>query len=362
MRIAMTGNVFPFGEGKAYGAERVIYYLIRGLRALGHEIVLFANRQHTLPAGLVEAHIPVPHAYEWKIDESAKAAAEYEDRIGKRFDVYQCNYFGGIWDPNTVVRWNYAELAWCSWCHTAKHLGKQSFNTISVSKLMHDDMAEKLMPSTMIHYGIPVEDYVLGASGGYLVWAGKLEGGKGVEWAIEVARRSKRKLVVIGPPYNPGYFRTVMPYLDDKQVIWLRGCSDTVKREVLRNAHAFLSPNVANWTEQFGIVNIEALASGVPLIAWTHKSRRSGVWTDAVVTPSVNGFYVEYEDSHGKEFDEVAERVAQLVNDEVPKLDREAIKWNADGQWSNHVMATRYTWFYEQIQGGARHASLKVPF
>lgn len=356
----MTGNVFPFGEGKAYGAERVIYYLIRGLKRLGHEIVLFGNAQHDVSDEYIEAHVPIAHAYEWKTDANVGAAMQYEDRVGKRFDVFQCNYFGGVWDEEATRRWNYCELAWCSWCHTGMKTAK-AFNTISVSKLMHDDMASKSMPTTMIHYGIPVEDYLIGENRGYLVWAGKLEGGKGVEWAIEVANRANRKLIVIGPPYNPGYFRSVMPSLDETNVIWMRGCSDRVKIEILKHAHAFLSPNVATWTEQFGIVNIEALAAGLPLIAWTHKTRRSGVWTDGVVTPGVNGFYVEYEDSHGPEFYRVADQVAKLVNEEVPKLDRTRIKWNAE-EWSYIEMARRYEWFYQQIQGGKRYSSLVVPF
>lgn len=213
----------------------------------------------------------------------------------------------------------------------------------------------------MIHYGIPMEMYTVGVDGGYLVWLGKIEEGKGVEWAIETARIAKMPLVLMGPPYKPLYMRAkVLSQIDGVRVIWLRGVTDKVKREVLSRATAFLSPTVNGWCEHFGIVNVEAMASGTPVIGWSKPSNPSAVVGDGLIQPGVNGAVVHYDDSD-REFTAKAEEAASKLK-ELSKLDRNAIRATVVNEYSSALMARRYEWLYQQIQDGKRFASLTLPF
>lgn len=360
MRIAMSGNLFPFGPTKYYGGERVIGYLIEELAKLGHEIVLFDVAQ-SAPVGVIE-HVHTPPLYTWKRDMVCEAVRDYEAKSGKRFDVYHCNYFGEQWDRRTPDYWNYCELVWCAWCHIKVQGFREPFNTISYSRTLQRDMDAIKMPTTMIHYGIPMDRYQVGKPGGYLVWLGKIEEGKGVEWAIATAKKAKMPIVLLGPPYKPSYMKEkVLTEIDGSRVIWLRGVTDTVKAQVLSNATAFLSPTVNGWCEHFGIVNIEAMASGCPVVAWSRRSNPSASVVDSVVQNGVNGYVVHYDDSEA-DFDRCATEAAAVLVDSVSQLDREVVRRTVFEEYSSKTMARRYEWLYGQIQNGNRFASLKVPF
>lgn len=361
MRIAITGNVFPFGPDKAYGGERVVGYLARGLKERGHHVVVFDRPQTELPSEWCSEFVPVPEANrEGGCDPFPMAAARYEAAQGKKFDVFHCVYFGDRWDREVLTRWNYAELVWCDWCHVANQTGQRPFNTVAYSHTLANDMRGSGRPVTVIHYGIPFADYIADDHhDGYLVWIGKIEGGKGAEWAMDVAKRAGRKLVMMGPPYNSGYFReSILPRLGPN-VLWLRGATDRIKAQVFRRAAAFLSSNVDGWREHFGIVNIEALASGCPIVAWSRRSHPSAVEQDKIVVPGLNGEILHY-DSSSADWQRVIETGAKLV-DQVAGYDRRAIRAAAEPLWGHDVTARRWEWFYEQIQGGRRHGPMTVP-
>lgn len=361
MHIAMTGNVFPFGPAKAYGGERVIHYLVRGLGELGHDVVVFDRPQTDLGPASKAAFVPVPAAAQPSgCDPFVPAAADYEARMGRKFDVYQCNYFGERWDREALTRWNYCELVWCDWCHIKDQTGARAYNTVCYSKALGEDMMKSGRAATMIHYGVPFEDYAADRDhDGYLVWIGKIEGGKGLEWAMEVAVKAKKRLVIMGPPYNTSYFRqSILPRMYPL-VTWLRGCTDEIKARVFRRAQAFLSANVDGWREHLGIVNLEALASGCPVIAWSRESSPSAVVTDEIIKPGRNGEILSY-GSSGTDWADVVRRGAELV-EKVAGYDRRAIREEAQPEWSHLTMARRWAWFYEQIQGRRRLGPVTLP-
>jgi len=362
MRIAMTGNIFPWGKTKAYGGERIVGYLTAALARRGHELVYFGPSQVDVEPGTVEAHVVVPHVSDVGGDPHVGAVAEYEERSGKKFDVFHCNYFGSKWDSTVIDRWNYCELVWCNWCHIKDQLRQPAFNTVSYSHTLQRDMNKEDRSSTMIHYGIPLDAYSpVARHDGYVCWVGKIEQGKGVEWAIDVARAAKRKIVLMGPPYHPGYFREmVLPHVESGDAIWLKGVTDAVKAEVFRHAAAFLSANVNGWCEHLGIVNLEAIASGCPLLAWSRRSCVSAVELDGILVEGVNGRLLSYVDS-AQEYQVVVRRGAELLA-EMDGMDRMAVRATAETEWSVDLAARRWEWFYEQIQDRRRYASLIVPF
>lgn len=364
LRIAITGNVFPFGPDKQYGGERIVGYLCRGLTELGHEVVLFDRPQTAVDAADVAEFVPVREATEGGegCDPFVPAVARYEAGVGKKFDVFHCVYFGSRWDREALTRWNYCELVWCDWCHQHAQAGMRPWNTVAYSRALAEDMQRSGRPATVIHYGIPFDQYAADPDhDGYLCWVGKIEAGKGVEWAMDVAERAGKTLVIMGPPYNGGYFREqILPRMRKGKVVWLRGVNDAVKAQVFRRAQAFLSANVDGWREHFGIVNIEALASGCPIVAWSRESVPSAVETDGVVRSGVNGEILRYRSSSADWMDVVA-RGAALV-EKVGSYDRLRIRAEAEQPWGHLTMARRWEWFYEQIQDRRRHAPLTLPF
>lgn len=362
MLIAQTGNLFPMGPSKAYGGERVVYYLCDGLVKRGHRVVFFGTEQNEVPPGV--EHVTIPSVWRSDKDPHTPAIRAWEAKHGSKFDIFQCNYFGEKWDKSCVDEWNYCELVWCAWCHTKDQLGT-SFNTISCSKTLRDAMNRGGRFTTIIPYGIPMDLYSVDQRKPepYVVWIGKIEGGKGLEWAIDCARKAGVKIVVMGPPYNSGHFvRDILPRLGP-DVIWVRGASDVLKAAIFRRATAFLSANVDGWQELFGIVNIEAMASGCPVIGWSREGEQaSAVLHDGLIEDGKNGFLVKYRSSYVREeWTRVINEVSGLIG-RCASMDRSAVRATVETNYSQDMAAKRYEWYYQQLMQKKRIVATEIPF
>jgi glycosyltransferase involved in cell wall biosynthesis len=111
--------------------------------------------------------------------------------------------------------------------------------------------------------------------GGYLLFLGRLTANKGVDLAIATARRCQLPLVIAGNrPDEPGAARffkeQIEPHLDGQRVRWVGAVTDQQKQDLLGRAAALLFP--IRWEEPFGIVMVEALACGTPVIATRRAS------------------------------------------------------------------------------------------
>jgi glycosyltransferase involved in cell wall biosynthesis len=107
----------------------------------------------------------------------------------------------------------------------------------------------------------------------YLLFLGSILPRKGTKEAIEVALRSKRRLVIVGPTYpdNQEYFKTyVEPYIDGSQITYLGHLPHQSAPELFQKAAAFLMP--IQWEEPFGLTMAEALACGTPVLAFNRGS------------------------------------------------------------------------------------------
>jgi glycosyltransferase involved in cell wall biosynthesis len=121
----------------------------------------------------------------------------------------------------------------------------------------------------------------------YLLAFGRICEDKGFHLAIEVARRTGRRLLMAGAlqPQYADYFRnTVEPLLDD-QVVYLGEVDDRQRTELFSHAAGFLFPIL--WPEPFGLVMIEAMATGTPVIALRNGS------VPEVIDDGVTGFIVD---------------------------------------------------------------------
>jgi glycosyltransferase involved in cell wall biosynthesis len=126
---------------------------------------------------------------------------------------------------------------------------------------------------------------------GYLLWIGRVEAIKGPHRAIEVAARAGRRIVLAGPvqPGQERYFaETIAPRVDNSNVFYVGEVTGREKVELFAHAAALLMP--IRWTEPFGLVMIEALACGTPVIAFPEGA------ASEVVLDGQNGFLVDSED------------------------------------------------------------------
>jgi glycosyltransferase involved in cell wall biosynthesis len=172
--------------------------------------------------------------------------------------------------------------------------------------------------------------------GDFLLWVGRLTPEKGPHRAIEVARRARRPLVLAGP-VQPGYkefFATcVEPHVDGSAVRYVGEIGGEKKRRMFGEALAFLMP--IRWPEPFGMVMVEALAAGTPVLAFSEGA------APEIVEHGETGFLVRDEA-------QMAEAVAEAARLD-PRRCRAAV-----GRWApRHVAAA-----YEAVYRAAMEAPL----
>ena len=181
----------------------------------------------------------------------------------------------------------------------------------------------------MIPNPVDTQAYEVGdGSEGYLVFLGRLTFNKGVDVAIQVARRTGRSLVIAGNVSNEEggeyYFKEqVLPHIDGEQIRWIGSVNDVQKRHLLSQAAALLFP--IRWDEPFGIVMVEALACGTPVIA----TRRAS--TPEVIEHGVTGWLCDPADPSVDSF-------IEAVN-HLPELNRHACRESAESRFDVRVLA-----------------------
>ncbi|RZL46790.1 MAG: glycosyltransferase family 4 protein [Pedobacter sp.] len=164
-----------------------------------------------------------------------------------------------------------------------------------------------------------------------LVFLGRIEPIKGTHIAIEVAKKTGKKLIIAGniPSEYKYYFNTkVKPYLDD-QISYIGTVDDVQKNTLLGNASAFLMP--IQWNEPFGIVMAEAMACGTPVIAFNRGS------VPEVVIHGVNGYRCN-----------TKEEMIELVF-KINLLNRVAVRKDFEERFSSQVIIKQYLILYAQL-------------
>jgi glycosyltransferase involved in cell wall biosynthesis len=186
-------------------------------------------------------------------------------------------------------------------------------------------------PCDVIPNPVDTQGYRPGAGdSGYLAFLGRLTRNKGVDIAIQVAKSEGRHLVIAGniskEEGGERFFREhVEPHLDGDQIRWIGPVNDDQKQEVLGGAEALLFP--IRWDEPFGIVMVEALACGTPVIATNRAS------TPEVIEHGRTGFLCDPEEPCAETF---AEAVRQL-----PALSRSDCRRAAEERFDVRVVAPR---------------------
>jgi len=272
MRIALVAPPWAPIPPLLYGGiEVVVDRLARGFAAAGHEVLLFATGDSTCP---VPRKWVLEHAEGQRIGfavpELRHVMAAYD--TVKEFDiVHDHTVVGPVYAPQTggppVVTTIHGELN-AEMRDLYGHIA-QRVPVIAVSHAQRKP-APELPIARVIHHGIDAADFPFGhGAGGYCLFLGRLSPDKGAARAVQVAHKAGVSLILAGKmreAWERDYFDAeVAPLLSD-EIRYVGEVEHEHKLELLAGARALLFP--IRWNEPFGLVMIEALACGTPVLAF----------------------------------------------------------------------------------------------
>ena len=331
MRIAQVSRLFESCPPQLYGGtERIVSYLTEELVRQGHKVTLFASGDSRTMATL---QAPCERAL--RFDPRCRDSLPYcfislnrVSRSADRFDIihFHTDY---LHFPAFTRRWQKTVTT----MHGRLDLPDlppifHEFPTmplVSISDAQRTPMPWANWYGT-VHHGLPGALYAKGSGeGGYLAFIGRICPEKRPDWAIEIARRASLPLTIaakIDKVDRAYYKRRIKSLLDDPLVTFIGEIDETDKRAFLGHAMALLFP--IDWPEPFGLVMIEAMANGTPVIAF----RRGSV--AEIIDHGLTGFIV----------DSIDEAVAAIPL--ARALDRAEIRRRFEDRFSVERMARDY--------------------
>ncbi len=338
MKIAQVAPLYESVPPKYYGGtERVVSYLTEELVRAGHEVTLFASGDSVTRANLVPQCHRSLRLEEHVIDHFAHHVLMTE-RVFKDTNAFDIIHSHIDYLPYSRIR--RLETPVLTTLHGRLDLEDlvplyQEFRDIPVVSI--SDAQRK--PLTWInwqgtvHHGLPRDLYTYReGQGSYLAFLGRICPEKRVDDAIEIAKRADLELRIAAKVdrVDQEYFDTVVRHLLDHPLIEYVGeIREAEKSEFLGNASALLFP--IDWPEPFGLVMIEALACGTPVIARNHGS------VPEVMEHGTTGFVV-------RNVDEAVSAVK-----EVPSLSRKRCREVFEERFTVSRMAEDYVTIYQRL-------------
>jgi glycosyltransferase involved in cell wall biosynthesis len=294
VRIAQVSPLYESVPPKFYGGtERVVSYLTEELVRQGHEVTLFASADSTTDAQLVPCSPMALRLDERSIDTLAHHVVMLERVFSqaRRFDVihFHVDYVHFPLSrrhhtPQLTTlhgRLDIADLV-------PLYREFPEMPVVSISKSQRQPLPWVNWLGT-VHHGLPPERYPFrGGPGQYLAFLGRISPEKRVDRAVEIAKRLGMPLRIaakVDRMDREYYQKEIVPLLQHPLVEYLGELGEADKAEFLGNAYALLFP--IDWPEPFGMVMIEAMACGTPVVAF----RRGSV--SEILEPEVTGFIVE---------------------------------------------------------------------
>jgi glycosyltransferase involved in cell wall biosynthesis len=341
MKIAQIAPLAESVPPRRYGGtERVVSYLTEELVRLGHDVTLFASADSQTAARLVpcapralrlDPRASDPIAYHLLMLERVRAMAAQFDVLHFHTDPLHLPLFRGA--GRRVVTTLHGRLDLQGLAPLYHEFREMPL--VSISDSQRGPLPGASWAAT-VHHGLPaaVCPFNPAPRGGYLAFLGRASPEKGIERAIEIARRAGMKLRIaakIDRGADERYWRErVAPLLDHPLVEFVGEVDEAQKPAFLGNAGALLFP--IDWPEPFGLAMIEAMSCGTPVLAWRNGS------VPEIVDHGVTGLVVDSI--------EAAVAAVPLALD----LEREGVRQRFEERFSAARMARDYLALYRRLK------------
>jgi len=351
-RIAILSPVAWRTPPRTYGAwETVASNITEGLVERGWDVTLFATRDSITKAKL-EAVIEKGYEEDKSVNPDVCRSlhishlfekADEFDLIHNHYDFFPLTYSRLVSTPMLTTIHGFSSP-------TIMPVYQKYKDSYFVS-ISDADRAPGLNYLATIYNGIRLADFTFYEKGGEnLIFLGRIHPDKGVDLAIAVAQKSKRPLIIAGIIQDKDYFKQkVKPFIDNKLIKFIGPVGPKERNELFKNAYALLHLNTI--PERFGLVLVEAMACGVPVIAMDLGSCREVILdgkTGILVRPvkSAKGGIPTYSGLFNR-VKVINEAVAAL--DRIPFISREECRKRVEKKFTVECMVEKYEKVYEKI-------------
>ncbi len=343
LRIAQIAPLWASVPPVDYGGTELrVHWLTEGLMERGHEVTLYASGdsrtgatlKSVCPGNLLDA---MKSNAAYRYDHYANAAFAEALRESASFDIVHCHSevahspFGILSSAPVICSLRTALSIDDFWLLQRY----PSIAFVAMSRSQIRDLPEEVRRTLpVIHNGCDFGAYGPSAAPGqYLAFLGRMGPHKNPVGAVRVARAAGWPIVLAGRPQDraeEAYFeREVRPLIDGTAVRYIGPEDQTRKQVFLRDAAALVFP--IEWEEPFGIVMIEAMACGTPVVALERGS------VAEVVDPGFTGFYAG-----------TIEELSALVPRALA-LDRRSVRRHAKRRFSHRRMVDDYVRLYGAV-------------
>lgn len=355
MRIAQVAPMFEAVPPTHYGGtERVVSYLTEELVRRGHDVTLFASGDSETTARLVpttERSLRQRFTLEELKTVSLPLHLAMLGEVfaqAHEFDVMHCHF--DYW-PFPFAKLVNAPIV------TTLH-GRLDLDClppifekfpktplVSISRSQRPPL-KAIRPNWVgnVYNAVPVKKFPFRRRAGkYLLFVGRIAPEKRLDSAIEIAKRSGMPLKIAAKvdPYDQDYFdREIKHLLDDPLVEFIGEVDEQRKRELMAGAYALTFP--IDWPEPFGMVMIESLACGTPVLALKRGS------VPEVLRHGITGWV-------GETVDDLVAAVPR-----IKELDRSICRQAAEARFSVAAMADGYEQVYRRVMARHRRETLRI--
>jgi glycosyltransferase involved in cell wall biosynthesis len=338
MKIAQVAPLYESVPPKFYGGtERVVSYLTEELVRLGHDVTLFASGDSVTSGHLVKCS-----ERSLRLNPKCKDKLAYHimmlDKVfaePEEFDVFHfhIDYLHFPLSRRTNIKrvtTLHGRLDLPDLIPLYKQFSDEPL--VSISDSQRTPLAFANWQRTIYH-GLPRELYPFHEKPEpYLAFLGRISPEKGLDQAIEIAKKSNMALRIAAKvdEVDIDYFiRSAQPIMNDPMIEFIGEIGEKDKAEFLGNATALIFPIV--WPEPFGLVMIESMSCGTPVIAYGNGS------VPEIIKNGVNGYIVENQEQ------------AVAAVQKIPELDRKQCRDDFIERFSVERMASDYVELYEHI-------------
>jgi glycosyltransferase involved in cell wall biosynthesis len=333
MKVAVLSPVAWRTPPRHYGPwEQIASNIAEGLIKKGVEVTLFATGD-SITVGTLEAVCET--GYEEDRNQDAKVLeclhisnvmekANQFDLIHNNFDFLPLTYSALIKTPviTTIHGFSSSRIIPVYKKYNA------SSNYVSISNA---DRNAELTYLATVYNGLDTRDFSFTAQAdNYLLYFGRIHHDKGTAEAIEIARKTNRRLLIAGIIQDADYYREkVEPFIDNEQIVYVGHAGPDKRKDLLGNAAALLHP--INFNEPFGMSVAEAMICGTPVIAFNRGSMAE------LIKDNETGFLVN-----------TIEEAVEAVN-KLPAINRANCRDWATAQFSSEKMVDDYYKLYQHI-------------